>query len=92
MIEADAHSVVVHSMEPFAKISDGGIKAHWAEVVSVGKEVSDVKEGDWILIDDGRWSNIVFEEGEEMEVIPYPTPVHMLIGRAVFPGLDEIFE
>jgi co-chaperonin GroES (HSP10) len=34
-----------------------GIKPRWAKVLAVGpKAPSDLKEGDWILIQHGRWS------------------------------------
>ena len=33
-----------------------GIRARWAEVYAVGPEQNDVKVGDWVLMDHGRWT------------------------------------
>lgn len=35
---------------------DRGIKPRWALVHAVGPEQKDVKKGDWILLEHGRWS------------------------------------
>ena len=34
-----------------------GIRARWAEVYAVGPEQKDVKVGDWILMQHGRWTH-----------------------------------
>lgn len=36
-----------------------GIRARWAQVHAVGEKITGVQEGDWILIDHGRWSRSV---------------------------------
>lgn len=33
-----------------------GIHPRWAKVFSVGPDQKDVKAGDWVLLDHGRWS------------------------------------
>ena len=33
-----------------------GVKPRWAKVFAVGPEVEDVKVGDWVLLEHGRWS------------------------------------
>ena len=33
-----------------------GVKPRWAKVFAIGPEQSDVKVGEWILIDHGRWT------------------------------------
>lgn len=33
-----------------------GIRARWAEVYAIGPEQKDVKVGQWVLMDHGRWS------------------------------------
>ena len=35
---------------------DRGIKPRWALVHAVGPQQRDVKKGDWILLEHGRWS------------------------------------
>lgn len=42
-----------------------GVKPRWAKVYKVGSEVSDIKEGQWILIEHGRWTRkITIDDGE----------------------------
>ena len=35
---------------------DTGIRARWAQVYAVGQEQKDVKVGEWILMQHGRWT------------------------------------
>ena len=45
-----------------------GIRARWGKVYAVGPEQKDVKEGQWILIEHGRWTRkikIRDSEGEK---------------------------
>ena len=47
---------------------DRGIRPRWARVYAVGPKQQDVKEGDWILLEHGRWSlgqDLTVEEGEQ---------------------------
>jgi co-chaperonin GroES (HSP10) len=42
-----------------------GIKPRWAKVYKVGTEVDFVKEGQWILIEHGRWTRkITIDDGD----------------------------
>ena len=42
-----------------------GIKPRWAKVYKVGSEVDYVKEGQWVLIEHGRWTRkILIDDGE----------------------------
>jgi co-chaperonin GroES (HSP10) len=42
-----------------------GVKPRWAKVYRVGSEVNFVKEGQWILIEHGRWTRkIKIDDGE----------------------------
>lgn len=42
-----------------------GIKPRWGQVYKVGPEQTDVKEGQWILIEHGRWTRkIKIDDGE----------------------------
>lgn len=48
-----------------------GVRHRWGKVYAVGPEQTDVKIGDWILIEHGRWTRgvtIVEEDGSETEV------------------------
>jgi co-chaperonin GroES (HSP10) len=35
---------------------DSGIRARWAQVYAVGPEQKDVKVGEWVLMQHGRWT------------------------------------
>lgn len=42
-----------------------GVKPRWAKVYRVGSEVTDLKEGQWILIEHGRWTRkIKIDDGD----------------------------
>ena len=42
-----------------------GIKPRWGQVYKVGPKQKDIKEGDWILIEHGRWTRkIKINDGE----------------------------
>ena len=41
-----------------------GIKARWGKVYAVGPEQTDVKIGEWIYVDHGRWTRGVTIEDE----------------------------
>lgn len=51
---------------PDDNVRERGIRPRWCKVFKVGPEVTDVKEGDWILVEHGRWSHGFegFIEGE----------------------------
>jgi co-chaperonin GroES (HSP10) len=42
-----------------------GVRARWGQVYKIGPEQSDVKVGQWILIEHGRWTRKVrIDDGE----------------------------
>jgi co-chaperonin GroES (HSP10) len=42
-----------------------GVKPRWAKVYKVGSEITDIKEGQWILIEHGRWTRkIKIDDGD----------------------------
>jgi hypothetical protein len=42
-----------------------GVKPRWAKVYKVGTEVDYVKEGQWVLIEHGRWTRkITIDDGD----------------------------
>ena len=42
-----------------------GIKPRWAKVYKVGSNITDIQEGQWILIEHGRWTRkITIDDGE----------------------------
>lgn len=45
------------------------IKPRWCQVYAVGEKVEDVKKGDWVLVEHGRWTyglNVVLSSGKEV--------------------------
>lgn len=36
---------------------DRGIRPRWAQIYKVGKDVTDMSPGEWILIEHGRWTH-----------------------------------
>ena len=49
---------------------DRGIRPRWATVYKVGENVTDVKPGDYILVEHGRWTHVIEVEtnGETLKV------------------------
>lgn len=47
-----------------------GVKPRWAKVYKVGPEQKDIKEGEWILIEHGRWTRkIKIDDGDSIKEI-----------------------
>jgi hypothetical protein len=76
-VRALPKDILVTDMDMGEMVSNGGIviasdngKAHgikprWAKVYKVGSEVDYVKEGQWVLIEHGRWTRkITIDDGE----------------------------
>ena len=69
--------VIVEEMEFGEQISKGGIiiqsddgktmgvKPRWGRVYAVGEKNKDVKVGDWVLIEHGRWTRGMNVEDED---------------------------
>lgn len=75
--------VLVYDMEFGMEKTSGGILLHsdngkrsgihprWAKVFAVGPEQTEVKVGEWILLEHGRWSRSHIyetEDGQELEL------------------------
>lgn len=64
-----------------------GIKARWAKVHAIGPEQKDVKVGEWILLEHGRWS-----QGQKLTSdIPDEQPLHIWLAdeKAILAVSDE---
>jgi co-chaperonin GroES (HSP10) len=47
-----------------------GVKPRWARVYKIGPEQKDIKEGEWILIEHGRWTRkISIDDGESVKEV-----------------------
>jgi len=52
-----------------------GVRSRWAEVYSVGEDITDIQVGEWILIEHGRWSRTIYIEGTALNLVDYPKSV-----------------
>ena len=52
-----------------------GIHSRWAKVYSVGEDITEIKEGEYILVSHGRWSRTINVDGVEMNLVDYPKGV-----------------
>lgn len=64
-----------------------GIHNRWAQVFSVGEGVTDIKVGEWILIEHGRWSRGIQVKNELLYLVDYPTGV--LVASEDKPNTDS---
>lgn len=52
-----------------------GVHSRWAKVYSVGSDITDIKEGEWILVSHGRWSRTIVIDGISLNLVDYPKGV-----------------
>lgn len=52
-----------------------GIHSRWAKVYSVGEDITDIQEGEWILVEHGRWSRTIEIDGVQLNLVDYPKGV-----------------
>lgn len=52
-----------------------GIRSRWAEVFAVGEGVLDIKAGDWVLLDHGRWSRTIMYNNMKLNMADYPNGI-----------------
>jgi len=70
-----------------------GIRPRWAKVYSVGEGVTEVSEGQWILIENLRWTRMLKvkeDDGSEIKVWGVEWPVAVLAASDEEPQ-TEIF-
>lgn len=67
-----------------------GIRPRWAKVYAVGPAQQDVKVGQWVLIEHGRWTRgLKVEIDEEEFVIRRVDPTCIIGVQDDEPGIDE---
>lgn len=75
-IKALKGKVLVSDLERGARVVRGiiipddngkseGIRPRWGKVYSVGEGITDIKEGQWVLIENGRWTRTLKVKGED---------------------------
>ena len=62
-----------------------GLHPRWGKVLFVGNEQKDVKPGQWILIQHGRWTRAISYETESGEEIK----IHMVDNEGILGVQDE---
>lgn len=93
-IKALKNKVLVTELERGSRIINGiiipddngkseGIRPRWGKVYSVGDNISDIKEGNWILIENGRWTRMLVvknDDGTETKVwgVEWPNSVMLV--------------
>jgi hypothetical protein len=67
-----------------------GIRPRWAKVYAVGPKQDSVTEGQWILVEHGRWSRgLEVEVGDEMFTIRRVDPSCIIYVSDTDPGIDD---
>lgn len=68
-----------------------GVKPRWAKVYKVGPKQTDVLEGQWILIEHGRWTRkIKIDDGESVKEIQKVDIKAILAVSDEPPGSEDI--
>lgn len=62
-----------------------GIKPRWGKVWAVGPAQQDIKVGEWILVEHGRWSRAAEYENEDGTI----TKIQMVDNNAIMMVSDE---
>ena len=60
-----------------------GIRPHWAKVYAVGPDVTEIKAGQWILIEHARWTRMMQiedDDGKKIQLwgVDYPDGAMMV--------------
>jgi co-chaperonin GroES (HSP10) len=70
-----------------------GIKPRWGKVYAVGPDQQDVKIGEWILVEHGRWTRTIEveeEDGTKLEVRMVDNDAIMMISDEIPSEMDII--
>lgn len=89
--EHHTESGIVISVDDNAKST--GIRNRWAKVWKVGEDVIDVKPGDWVLVEHGRWSfkvSVKDEDGKNIEFMQLDPAALMLINDSKPADVEDI--
>lgn len=93
-IKALKGKVLVSDLERGSRVINGiiipddngkseGIRPRWGKVYSVGEDITDIEEGQWILIENGRWTRMLKvkeDDGTETQVwgVEWPKSVMLV--------------
>ena len=73
---------------PSANGKSEGISPRWGRVWAVGPDQTDVKIGEWILVEHGRWTRTVEVEQDDKSILE----VRMVDGDDILMVSDELPE
>jgi co-chaperonin GroES (HSP10) len=62
-----------------------GVHPRWAQVWAIGPEQTEVKVGEWVLMEHGRWSRAIkyeYDDGTEIDI-------HLADNNAIMLSADE---
>lgn len=93
-IKALKGKVLVTDLERGSRIINGiiipddngkseGIRPRWGKVYSIGEDIVDIKVGEWILVENGRWTRMLKvkdDHGTDIQVwgVEWPASVLMV--------------
>lgn len=93
-IKALKNKVLVSDLERGMRVINGiiipddngkseGIRPRWGKVYSVGEDITDIVPGQWILIENGRWTRmlkVTQEDGSETQLwgVEWPQSVMLV--------------
>ena len=84
-------SGIVISVNDNAKST--GIRPRWTKIWMVGEGVTDVKPGDWVLVEHGRWSfkvSVKNDAGEPIDFMQIDPAAIMLVNEAKPVEVEDI--
>jgi len=88
---SESGSGIVLSVNDNAKSS--GIRPRWTKIWMVGDDIKDVKAGDWVLVEHGRWtfkSEIVDDDGKKIEFMRIDPAAIMMVSDERPPYVQDI--
>jgi co-chaperonin GroES (HSP10) len=69
-----------------------GIRPRWAQVFAVGPEQNEIKIGQWVLVEHGRWTrgSLVEIDGQERTIRRVDSAAILLVSDEVPSGIDTV--
>jgi co-chaperonin GroES (HSP10) len=60
-----------------------GIRPRWGKVYAVGEDITEITPGQWVLVENGRWTRMVEvkeDDGTRIKLwgVEYPASVHLV--------------
>lgn len=70
---------------------DSGIRPRWAQVYTVGPDITDYKKGDWLYIDHGRWSRPITITVDDEKIKLYQVDPDAILAVSTSEPTDDGF-